>query len=130
MRGLEKVQPRRKDPTTDAREKTLQKVATRGVVRLFNAVAKAQKVREEAGVYGAKKASKLNRASLFQQLRGSAKRPGDGVGVVAPVDRRAIGEDGDGTGRGDNHDDDEEGGWDVLSNKGVGVGARARGLKD
>ena len=52
---------RGEDPEADAREKALQRVATRGVVRLFNAVTKAQRqIRDAEGTTGSRgKAAKL-----------------------------------------------------------------------
>ncbi len=69
------------DPAADAREKALSRLATRGVVLLFNAVAKAQKERQDAATAsasgGGAKAVKLNKASFLAQLRGSAAHGGD-----------------------------------------------------
>ncbi|KAF6258102.1 hypothetical protein COO60DRAFT_1626549 [Scenedesmus sp. NREL 46B-D3] len=48
QRGHLKVPKKGADPAHDAREKQLQKLATRGVVLLFNAVNKAQKQKREA----------------------------------------------------------------------------------
>ena len=49
---------------------------TRGVVRLFNAVAKAQRARREAEEGGAKRgaAEKLSRASFLAELRGQQQQ--------------------------------------------------------
>lgn len=62
---------RGEDPEADAREKTLQRSATRGVVRLFNAIAGAQRKRREAEASGAgaSQAARLGRASLLSKLR-------------------------------------------------------------
>jgi hypothetical protein len=51
---LQKVPKKGADPAHDVREKQLQKLATRGVVLLFNAVNKAQKQKREAEASGAK----------------------------------------------------------------------------
>ena len=45
---LQAVLKKGQDPAADAKEKALMKVATRGVVRLFNAVSKAQKQQKDA----------------------------------------------------------------------------------
>lgn len=45
---LQAVLKKGQDPAADAKEKVLMKVATRGVVRLFNAVSKAQKQQKDA----------------------------------------------------------------------------------
>ena len=45
---LQAVLKKGQDPAADAKEKGLMKVATRGVVRLFNAVSKAQKQQKDA----------------------------------------------------------------------------------
>ena len=58
----------------DAREKGLQRLATKGVVRLFNAIAKAQKqLREAEEATGSRsKAVKLGKASFLAQLKSSS----------------------------------------------------------
>ena len=53
QRGHLAVPKRGADPAHDAREKALLKLATKGVVRLFNALAKAQKQRNDAAAGGA-----------------------------------------------------------------------------
>lgn len=65
---------RGQDPTADVREKALQRLATKGVVRLFNAIAKAQKqLREAEEASGSRaKAVKLGKASFLAQLKGSS----------------------------------------------------------
>lgn len=72
--------PKRKgqDPATDVREKGLQRLATKGVVRLFNAIAKAQKqLRDAEEATGSRaKAVKLGKASFLAQLKGSAAGAG------------------------------------------------------
>lgn len=72
---LPQVPTRRgQDPVADTREKSLQRLATRGVVRLFNAIAKAQKqLREAEEATGNKtKAAKLGRASFLAELKGGS----------------------------------------------------------
>jgi Rrp15p len=53
-RGHVAVATRGQDPAQDAREKLLARVATKGVVRLFNAVSKAQREQREAARQGRK----------------------------------------------------------------------------
>eukprot|EP00887_Chlorella_sp_A99_P005315 scaffold1.g5315.t1 len=62
------------DPAADAHEKALQRLATKGVVRLFNAVAKAQKqLREAEEASGSKaRAARLGKASFLAELKGAA----------------------------------------------------------
>jgi hypothetical protein len=75
------------DPAHDAREKQLQRLATRGVVLLFNAVNKAQKQRAEAEAAGGvskRKAAvaKLSKASFLTELKQAATKgvPVDALG--------------------------------------------------
>ncbi|GAX79855.1 hypothetical protein CEUSTIGMA_g7295.t1 [Chlamydomonas eustigma] len=77
-RGHVRVLKKGEDPEADLREKQLNRLATRGVVLLFNAVAKAQKERQDAtlnnkgtGGQGTAKAARLNKASFLAQLQGS-----------------------------------------------------------
>ena len=51
---LQAVPRRGEEPEHDAQEKTLLKTATRGVVRLFNAVSKAQRDQKDALVGGSR----------------------------------------------------------------------------
>jgi hypothetical protein len=70
------IKPRGVDPVADARERQLQKLATRGVVLLFNAVTKAQKQKQEAeGAKGkaAAKAAKAAKTGIFAELKAGAK---------------------------------------------------------
>jgi hypothetical protein len=73
------------DPAHDVREKQLQRLATRGVVLLFNAVNKAQKQRAEAEAAGGVSkrkaaAAKLSKASFLAELKQAATK---GVAVEA-----------------------------------------------
>ena len=73
-RGHVRATRKGENPTADQKEKQLNRMATKGVVLLFNAVAKAQKQRQEAAgvtVAGAK-AARLSKASFLAQLKGSA----------------------------------------------------------
>lgn len=81
-RGHVRVSRRGGDPTADLREKALSRLATRGVVLLFNAVAKTQKQRQEAGGPGAK-AAKLSKAAFLSQLQ-----KGGGAGGAAGAQGR------------------------------------------
>jgi hypothetical protein len=64
------------DPAADARERQLLKLATRGVVLLFNAVTKAQKQRQDADAAGSKaaaKAAKAAKTGIFAELKAGAR---------------------------------------------------------
>ena len=88
LSALQKVLKKGEDPAADAFEKQLQRLATKGVVLLFNAVNKAQKQQAEAKAAG-KKASKATRAGLLAELKASSQLPTTaGVGqpgVVQPI---------------------------------------------
>jgi hypothetical protein len=73
-RGHARVPSRGEDPEHDAREKMLSKIATRGVVALFNAVSTAQRKAREAEAAGAKAATATaaGKAGFLAALRGSA----------------------------------------------------------
>ncbi|CAM6102975.1 unnamed protein product [Calypogeia fissa] len=65
---------------TDAKEKALMKLATKGVVRLFNAVSKAQTVQADADISSSKAAKatlKQSKAAFMTELRAS-KNEGKG----------------------------------------------------
>jgi len=73
---LQAILPRGADPAADARDRQLQKLATRGVVLLFNAVSKAQKQKQEAEAAGGKaaaKAAKAAKTGIFAELKAGAK---------------------------------------------------------
>lgn len=71
----QKVPKKGSDPGHDAREKQLQKLATRGVVLLFNAVNKAQKQKKEAEAAGLKgRQAKVSKAGFFAELKAGAKQ--------------------------------------------------------
>jgi len=126
MRQRGHAVPKRRgaDPVADAREKSFQKTATRGVVRLFNAVAKAQRrLREEEGVSGSRaKAAKLGKASFLAELRNTraSVEGGKSEAVVPSVrptsEAAAAAAGGNGGGGGGDDESDEEGGagWAVL----------------
>jgi hypothetical protein len=71
MRGHVVPSKRGEDPDADAKEKSLQKIATRGVVQLFNAVAKAQRKLREVDdlTHSRAQAAKLGRASFLLELK-------------------------------------------------------------
>lgn len=94
------------DPEVDAYERALVTTATRGVVHLFNAVAKAQRERREAAAAGgARPAAAAPKASFLQELRRAAA---GGADPGAPPAKPAPG-------------------WDVLR-EGYGMGRT--GLKE
>ena len=75
-RGHVRATRKGEDLAADLKEKQLNRLATRGVVLLFNAVATAQKQRQDAARSGAAaggtKAARLNKASFLSQLKASA----------------------------------------------------------
>jgi hypothetical protein len=75
---LQKVPKKGADPAHDVREKQLQKLATRGVVLLFNAVNKAQKQKREAEASGAKvpkgKAAAAAKAGILAELKAKSAK--------------------------------------------------------
>lgn len=138
---------RGQDPTADVREKALQRLATKGVVRLFNAIAKAQKqLREAEEASGSRaKAVKLGKASFLAQLKGSAaaaaggaadqplvpsapRQAIPGVAAAAAAAAPAAGTSGSrkqqrrGAAADDSSEDEEDAaGWDVLKQGFVGL---------
>lgn len=68
QRGHQKVPVRGEDPQHDQREKQLHKLATKGVVLLFNAVAKAQKSSTDA-LAQARKSVKMDKKAFLAQLK-------------------------------------------------------------
>jgi hypothetical protein len=56
-------------PYTDNKEKDLMKLATRGVVKLFNAVSKAQKVQTAADSRDAKVIAKQSKSAFLSELK-------------------------------------------------------------
>lgn len=94
QRGHVAVPKRGEDPPHDANEKALLKTATRGVVRLFNAVSKAQRDQKDALVGGSRsRVAKLDKASFLAELRGAggekktatALPAGTGPATAAPA---------------------------------------------
>lgn len=134
----------------DAREKGLQRLATKGVVRLFNAIAKAQKqLREAEEATGSRsKAVKLGKASFLAQLKSSsgaaaaealvpsapARQGGAAAAAAAGAKagskkqqqqqrRKAAAAAESGS------EDEDAGGWDVLKQGFVGLQGEAGGRR-
>ncbi|KAK9867557.1 hypothetical protein WJX84_010381 [Apatococcus fuscideae] len=85
-RGHVVVPKRGENPQIDIREKELARTATRGVVRLFNAVAAAQQKQADLEASGGKGAkAKLSKASFLAELRASAEDPSDALHDQEPV---------------------------------------------
>ncbi len=132
---------RGQEPTADAREKSLQRLATKGVVRLFNAIAKAQKqLREAEEASGSRaKAVKLGKASFLAQLKGSAAAAGGAAdqplvpsaprqavpGVAAAAAAPAAGsrkqQQRRGAAAASSSDEEDAAGWEVLQQGFVGL---------
>ncbi|KAK9806858.1 hypothetical protein WJX72_005147 [[Myrmecia] bisecta] len=111
-RGHVAVPKKGENPQHDVREKGLVKLATRGVVRLFNAVAKAQKQQREAEAGGSKsKVPKLSKASFLAELKGGApsqQMPIGGPAAAAGKSKKAAEQTAP------HHTDEQPAGWDVL----------------
>lgn len=110
QRGHVAVPKRGEDPQHDAQEKALLKTATRGVVRLFNAVSKAQRDQKDAMVGGSRsRVAKLDKASFLAELRGIGTNKGKGTALPAGT--------GPATGAPSQQPQPQEGasGWGVLS---------------
>lgn len=93
-RGHAPVPRRGEEPAHDATEKQLSRLATKGVVLLFNAIGKAQKaaaVAGGAGGKGAAKPAKLARASLLAQLKAGSGTVGASSVLGAPIGSTAAG---------------------------------------
>ena len=107
------------DPDQDKLEKLLVKTATKGVVKLFNAIYQAQKQHEKAGRN--KDAMKQAKSNLLDQLEGAASKvsefEGDkGLKAGLKSNTNESGKTGGG-------------GWDVLSEGFTGLSGRKK-LKD
>lgn len=64
-----------KDPQHDTQERALARVATRGVVQLFNAITKAQRAQKDALLSGVKEGG-VSKADFLTQLKaGGPARP-------------------------------------------------------
>jgi len=105
------------DPAVDFKEKVLQKTATRGVVRLFNAIATSQRrLRETEDATGSKaKAARLGKASFLAELRNSRTLTGEAL-VPSSKDAPQGGGAFDALGGDNSHGEvnDEGTGWEVL----------------
>lgn len=112
---MQAIPTRGVDPAADAHERQLQKLATRGVVLLFNAVAKAQKQKADAEAGGSKAmaaAAKAAKTGVFAELHAGAKAVA--AGLPASAARRGAKHKQQHAG--DDGDDGEGGGtgWAVL----------------
>ncbi|GIL90858.1 hypothetical protein Vretimale_17171 [Volvox reticuliferus] len=94
QRGHVKVPRKGEDPVHDQLEKQLGRLATKGVVMLFNAISTAQKQAGGAGSApgAAKKPAKLSKASFLAQLRANGS---DGGGVLSAAATAAKGGNGE-----------------------------------
>jgi hypothetical protein len=95
------VTPRGVDPAADARERQLQKLATRGVVLLFNAVTKAQKQQQQAEAAGGSKAAakaKAAKTGIFAELCAGAQKAGASLPLAAGGNQQQGGGEAGGTG--------------------------------
>ncbi|EIE18722.1 hypothetical protein COCSUDRAFT_60030 [Coccomyxa subellipsoidea C-169] len=113
------------DPQHDIKEKALARIGTRGVVRLFNAVAKAQKQQKAAAEGTKRKAASVSKASFLAELQGQAtksqvseklvpvKASQSGPAAREPVEAANTGS-----------------GWAVLQDELVGVAGTGTKLKD
>lgn len=115
---------RGEDPESDVREKALQKIATKGVVQLFNAVAKAQRrVKEATEATGNRaKAAKLGKASFLSELRNASKQA-DGGNNQGKQQRQSQQVGDDDAAEGENK------GWDVLKESFTGLKSSGK-MKD
>jgi hypothetical protein len=137
----------------DAREKGLQRLATKGVVRLFNAIAKAQKqLREAEEATGSRsKAVKLGKASFLAQLKSSSgaaaaealvpSAPARQGGAAAAAAAAAAGAKAGSKKQQQQQrrkaaaaaesgsEDEDAGGWDVLKQGFVGLQGEAGGRR-
>ena len=121
---------RGQDPTADTADKALQRLATKGVVRLFNAIAKAQKqLREAEEETGSRaKAVKLGKASFLAQLKSSSGAAAGSEALVpaapvragtaaapAPAGSKQQQQRGKrAAAAAESSDEEDAGGWDVL----------------
>jgi hypothetical protein len=129
--SLQVPQRKGQDPAADQREKALQRLATRGCVRLFNAIAKAQRqLREAEEATGSRvKAVKLGKASFLAQLKRSSGAEGSKqdqpLVPSAPARQAAAAAAGGRQQRqqqaDDSSEDEDAVGWAVLQQGFVGV---------
>lgn len=137
VRGHAVPARRGQDPETDQREKALQRLATKGVVRLFNAIAKAQKqLRDAEEATGSRaKAVKLGKASFLAQLKRSSEAGQQEQQLVpsAPLQQQVGGTAAAGGSKKQQQqqrkaaaaesssEDEDASGWDVLQQGFVGL---------
>jgi len=118
-RGLTAVPRKGENIEHDKAEKALARLATRGVVRLFNAVAKVQG--EGQGEKQNRKSAQSSRASFFGALDGGAQKSSpDGP----KVGRESRGRDAQGGSA------EEAPEWDALREGNLGQLAAGKGFKD
>lgn len=117
MRGHVTPQPRGTDPAADAEEKQLQKAATRGVVRLFNAISGAQRKRREEES-GASRAARISRANLLEVTKQEPEKLApESRGVTGLIPKRADSSD---------DEDAKQKGWEVLQKSFTGLEGKGR----
>ena len=130
MRERGHVVPARKgmDVQQDAREKRLQKTATRGVVQLFNAINAAQKRLQNEDAKGNKsKVARLGKASFLAEMKNMRRAEGQQEAKGQPEakgqqDQRTRSTSNSKAARSQHQgNDDVEEGWDVLREGFVGL---------
>lgn len=107
--------PQRKgtDPEKDAREKRLQKTATKGVVQLFNAINAAQKrIRNEETKGNKGKIARLGKAGFLAEIRNMKEQDAQ----IQPSEKEDTKND--------------SGGWEVLKEGFVGINQNSVKMKD
>lgn len=101
------------DPEKDAREKRLQKTATKGVVQLFNAINAAQKrIRNEDTKGNKGKIARLGKAGFLAEIRNMKEQDAK----LKPAEKEEAKND--------------SGGWDVLKEGFVGINQNSVKMKD
>ena len=101
------------DPEKDAREKRLQKTATKGVVQLFNAINAAQKrIRTEETKGNKGKIARLGKAGFLAEIRHMKEQDAQPQTVTKEENKK------------------DAGGWDVLKEGFVGINQNSVKMKD
>lgn len=114
QRPSQAIPVRGADPAADTRERQLQKLATRGVVLLFNAVSKAQKQKKDAEAAGSKaaaKAAKAAKTGIFAELKAGAKAAAN---LALPTTAAAAGKQTGGSRQQQQQGEAGGAGWEVL----------------
>lgn len=112
--------PKRKgvDPEKDAREKRLQKTATKGVVQLFNAINAAQKrIRNEETKGNKGKIARLGKAGFLAEIRHMKEKEKEKEAQQPST-------------KNDEATKNNAGGWDVLKEGFVGINHTSVKMKD